>query len=141
MGTSDCVVGGGHSVYGETGFLAGVTAEESAVGTASCPWIVRGRLGRRVNLTLYSFSRCTGRGTTVVVLDRNLSTPVPVCSSDGGGMGGRSRERRVYTSAGSVVRLFVRSAGDDHMTTTTTEGFVIRYHGNRCSPLATTVAR
>lgn len=136
MGLVGCG-GGGHSVYSEAGFLASLTAEESVVGTASCPWVVQGHPGRRINLTLYSFTApqgvaiVDGAGTKcgwgVVVLDRNLSTSLPVCANG-------YRERRVYTSAGHVIKMFVQPLNGetlrDHVTM---EGFIIRYQGNRCS--------
>ena len=88
------------------------------------PWVVRALAGRRVNLTLFNFagaaaatgsdgfSRRSGAahgcpvGTGLVVFDGNRTTAIPLCGKDG------ARQKRVYTSEGPVLRLFVQTFAD-----------------------------
>ena len=120
--TSACDSSVGHETTAETGFLAGLTVTETRVGTSDCPWVLRAPAGRRVNLTLFNFasavtsadesSRRSGLahgcpiGIGLVVFDGNRTTAIPLCDKD------RARQKRVYTSEGPVVRVFVQTFAD-----------------------------
>ena len=125
--TAGCQPSVGHETRADTGFLAGLTLTETGVGTSNCPWVVRAPAGRRVNLTLFNFASGavatadglsrrrpglaagTGGcplGTGLVVFDGNRTTAVPLCNGDG------TRRKRVYTSEGPVLRLFVQTFAD-----------------------------
>ena len=120
--SSQCDPSVGHETRAEIGFLAGLTVTENLVGSSDCPWVVRAPAGRRVNLTLFNFagaittaddlSRRSGMapgcpvGTGLVVLDGNRTTAIPLCSNDG------ARQKRVYTSEGPVLRLFIQTFVD-----------------------------
>lgn len=112
----------GHETNADIGFLAGLTVTENHVGTSDCPWVVRAAAGRRVNLTLFNFAGAMTTadelswrsgvtpgcpvGTGLVVLDGNRTTAIPLCNDDG------ARQKRVYTSQGPVLRLFVQTFTD-----------------------------
>ena len=144
----------GHETSEEIGFLAGLTVTENHVGTSDCPWVVRAPAGRRVNLTLFNFagavttadefSRRSGItsgcvvGTGLVVLDGNRTTAIALCNNDG------ARQKRVYTSEGPVLRLFVQTFADVARETRSKNSvsalqssvlsaasFLIKYTGNK----------
>jgi len=114
----------GHETTADTGYLAGLTVTESAVGTSECPWVVQAPRGRRVNLTLFNFAGAITTsaheftlksdlvgpgcpvGTGLVVFDGNRTTAIPLCNNDG------ARQKRVYTSEGPVLRLFIQTFTD-----------------------------
>lgn len=48
--------GGATEARGPSGILASLTAYELGVGTSSCPWLIVGIRGQRINLTLMDFA-------------------------------------------------------------------------------------
>lgn len=76
-------------------------------------------------------------GTGLVVFDANKTTAIPLCGNDG------ARQKRVYTSEGPVLRLFVQTFSDvasqspsrnsvSALKTGTlgSNSFLIKYQGN-----------
>jgi len=149
--SSACDPSVGHETTAEQGFLAGLTVSESRVGTSDCPWVVRAPAGRRVNLTLFNFGvsgvTVTSAdelslrpgvehgcpvGTGLVVFDGNRTTAIPLCNSDA------ARQKRVYSSQGPVLRLFVQRFTDVtskngvpalQTSTFSANSFLIKYQG------------
>lgn len=58
-----CALYGGQPLTPNSGFLSSVSTLESGVGLASCPWLIDASPGQRINITLYSFTGYSGRGS------------------------------------------------------------------------------
>ena len=57
----------------------------------------------RVLVAVRLVAGCSAPCTGLVVFDGNRTTAIPLCSKDG------ARQKRVYTSEGPVLRLFVQT--------------------------------
>ena len=81
-----CSLYGGQPLTAESGFLSSVTTLETGVGLGSCPWMIDGSRGQRVNITLSSYigvhyvstvenveSACRRRGWTIVITEYNTT--------------------------------------------------------------------
>lgn len=95
----------------ESGILLSPTFTDlqSNSRSTACPWVVRTKPGRRINLTLYSFPAATDGvdiqsacAMKIVILDRNRTTTTDLCA-DG------QRQKQIYTSQGNLVRVYVQS--------------------------------
>ena len=110
-----------------TGYVARVTAQESGYGTDSCPWLVQGQPGQRINITLLDFAIGGGSEDVpldycrayAIIRDKQTGRSTTVC-------GGHARESVVYLSQSNQVEIRIirtpKRTNIDH--------FLLRYEGN-----------
>ncbi len=103
-----------------SGYIASVVTKETSCGSEVSPWVIEGKPGQRVNLTLFDFGPLTDNSHTdteyftlrdeVGLLERNMIFS-----------GGDRREVNVYTSLSNVLEVKVNSSDNYH--------FLLKYEG------------
>lgn len=118
----------------ESGILLSPTFTDlqSYSRTTGCPWVVRTKPGRRINLTLYSFPSATDGADVqsacamkILILDRNRTTTADLCA-DG------QRQKQIYTSQGNLVRVYVQAGKvrEGRDTTVPPGRFLLNFQGS-----------
>ena len=83
----------------------------SALGQRSCPWVIRGQPGQRVQITLLLLHSADVTATSakqctkVIVAEDDVTNEYNVCTK-------RSRERELYTSNSHQVRIWTDTNGE-----------------------------
>ena len=101
-------------VTAQSGYIASVVTDESGCGSAFCPWILEGRAGQRINLTMLDFTApstpdptagddCSQLNDYVFLKEDREGKSVGVC-------GGARRRKHVYTTLKNKVSITIGTA-------------------------------
>ena len=82
-----CTMFGGVPLRSMSGYLAAISAAESSVGSADCPWLLDIQPGQHVNITVYGGLGQSTHGqfgsyclVALVIHDDNKTTLLPGCT-------------------------------------------------------------
>ena len=102
-----------------SGFLSRHVTIETGIGSPECPWLLHGREGQHINLTLYDFAPSLGNDDIchvyAVVQERDISHTI--CS-------GSSRISHVYTSRTYAIEVRIM---EDNPNEEYPEYFLLKY--------------
>lgn len=88
----------------QTGLLPSVLTEETGLGSADCPWMIKAKPGQKINITLFDFATNQQEGDTchayAILRETEPTRSITVCGSV-------MRERNVYTSISDSVEIRV----------------------------------
>ena len=101
-----------------SGYIGNLLTIESGKGSPDCPWIIQGRQGQQINITLMDFARSSPTTTNLVVApdhddvcqvyavirERLHTRTETVCSVT-------DRQKHVFTSVGHAIELRIRGGG------------------------------
>ncbi len=104
-----------------SGVLSSVVTDDTGLGSATCPWVIKAQTGQRINITLMDFSTYIPLDGAcqvyAIVREKMPSHSQTICRD-------RVREKHVYLSQGSTleVRLVRPNNGDRRH-------FILKYQG------------
>ena len=93
-----------HILSAPSGLLSSVLTEETGLGSADCPWMIKAQPGQRINITLFDFATTQLNGEVchayAILRETDPTRSITVCGST-------MRERNVYTSVSDTVDVRV----------------------------------
>ena len=118
-------------VTAQTGYIGSVVTDESGCGSAFCPWVLEGRPGQRINITMMDFtvppgaeavappSDCPQFNDYLFLREDRESKSIGVC-------GGTKRRKHVYITQKHRIQITIGTA----MQRENKGHFLLHYEGN-----------
>lgn len=102
-------------VTAQSGYISSVVTDESGCGSAFCPWILEGKTGQRINITMLDFTAppttevlapggdCSQYNDYVILREEREGKSIGIC-------GGIKRRKHVYTTVKHKVSVTIGTA-------------------------------